>query len=97
MRKLASFLIVLFLVITIFSNAQAMDIWGKSEVPRITDPKNVPQTIEEIWGDYDKDYDKNNPLEAIIHKTWEREGDIVVNWVQITIGTFQGKKSIVCG
>jgi dienelactone hydrolase len=74
------------------------DIWGTGEVPRITDPKDVPRTIEEIWTGYEQNYDKNNPLEAKIHKTWEVEdGSIVVNWVQLTVGTFQGKKAIVCG
>ena len=85
------------LALSAMSNARAMDIWGRGEVPRITDPADVPRTIDEIWRDYNRSYDRNNPLEARIHKTWEREGDIVVNWVQITIGTFQGKKSIVCG
>lgn len=85
------------LALAVTSDAQTIDIWGKGEVPRITDTKHVPQTIDEIWKDYDESYDKNNPLEAKVHKTWQREGGIVVNWVQITIGSFQGKKSMVCG
>lgn len=75
----------------------AMDIWGKGDVPRITDPKDLPQTLTEMWKDYDLNFDKNNPLEAKIHKTWETSDNIVVNWVQLTMGTFQGQKSIVCG
>ncbi len=76
----------------------AMDIWGKGEVARITDAKHVPQNLEEIWKGYNASYDKHNPLEAKIHKTWEADnGAIVVNWVQLTVGTFQGKKTIVCG
>ena len=78
-------------------NAQAADIWGKGDVPRITDPKDLPQTLPELWKDYDANFDRYNPLEAKIHKTWETEDGIVVNWVQLTVGTFQGKKSIVCG
>jgi dienelactone hydrolase len=74
------------------------EIWGKGEVLRITDPQQVPGTLEEIWDGYEKDYDANNPLEVKVHKTWEVDGGaIVVNWVQMTLGTFQGKKSIVCG
>ena len=76
----------------------ATDIWGTGEVPRLTDPADVPQTLEEIWSGYEESYDKNYPLEAKIHKTWEVDnGAIVVNWVQLTVGTFQGKKAIVCG
>jgi len=76
----------------------AVDIWGTGEVPRLTDPANAPQTIEEIWSDYERHYDKHNPLEAKVHKTWERnDGRVVVNWVQLTVGTFQGKKALVCG
>ena len=78
-------------------SAQAAGIWGKGEVPRITDPKDVPLTLPEMWKDYNKSYDKHNPLEAKIHKTWETPDGIVVNWAQLTVGTFQGKKSIVCG
>ncbi|HMD54010.1 MAG TPA: hypothetical protein VKJ65_05640, partial [Phycisphaerae bacterium] len=77
--------------------ARAMDIWGMGEVPRITDPKDVPQTLPEMWKGYNESYDKNNPLEAKILKTWETQDGIVVNWVELTVGTFQGKKSIVCG
>ena len=76
----------------------ATDIWGTGEVPRLTDPADVPQTLEEVWSGYEQNYDKNYPLEAKIHKTWEVDnGTIVVNWVQLTVGTFQGKKAIVCG
>ena len=85
------------LVQTATSDAQTIEIWGMGEVPRITDPKHVPRTINEIWKDYDRSYDKNNPLEVKFHKTWQREGDIIVHWVQLTIGTFQGKKSMVSG
>jgi dienelactone hydrolase len=90
-------LCIVLLVQTATSDAQTIEIWGKGEVPRITDPKHVPRTIDEIWKDYNRSYDKNNPLEVKIHKTWRREGDIIVSWVQLTIGTFQGKKSTVCG
>ncbi len=79
------------------SAVMAMDIWGTGEVPRITDPKDVPRSIEEIWDGYNKHYDRHNPLEAVFHKAWEREGGIVVHWVQLTVGTFQGRKTIVCG
>jgi len=95
MRKLTNGLVALALGCSM--NAHAVDIWGKGDVPRITDPKDVPQTLTEMWKDYDANYDKNNPLEAKIHKTWETNDGIVVNWVQLTVGTFQGKKSIVCG
>jgi len=74
-----------------------MDIWGKGEVPSITDPKYVPRTLNEIWDAYEKDYDKNNPLEPVIHKTWETEDGIVVSWAQVTVGTFRGKKATICG
>ena len=74
-----------------------MDIWGKGEVPSITDSKDVPQTLEDIWSGYEKSYDTHNPLETKIHKTWKTEDGIVVNWVQITVGTFLGKKAVVCG
>jgi hypothetical protein len=95
MRKVTKGLVALALACSM--NTHAADIWGKGEVPRITDPKDVPQTLAEMWKDYDENYDKNNPLEAKIHKTWETKDGIVVNWVQLTVGTFQGKKSIVCG
>ena len=78
-------------------DVHAMDIWGKGEVPRITDPRDVLPTLPEMWKGYDDNYDKNNPLQAVVHKTWETKDGIVVNWVQLTVGTFQGKKSIVCG
>ena len=84
-------------VVTMSCSVQAVDIWGRGEVPRITDPKDVPQTIPEIWKDYNENYDRNNPLEAVVHKTWETKDGIVVNWVQMTVGTFQGRKSVVCG
>ena len=77
--------------------ADAMDIWGQGEVPRITNPADVPHTLEEIWSGYDAHYDTYNPLEVVIHKTWEVPGGVVVNWVQLTVGTFQGQKAIVCG
>ena len=77
--------------------ADAMDIWGQGEVPRITNPADVPHTLEEIWSGYDAHYDTHNPLEVVIHKTWEVPGGVVVNWVQLTVGTFQGQKAIVCG
>lgn len=80
------------------STVGATDIWGVGEVPRLTDPADVPQTIEEIWSGYEQSYDKNNPLEAKVYKTWEVDGgNIVVNWVQLTVGTFQGRKTLVCG
>ncbi len=76
----------------------AADIWGTAEVPRLTDPAQVPQRLEEIWTGYEQSYDGHNPLEATVHKTWEVDGGkIVVNWVQLTVGTFQGQKTIVCG
>jgi hypothetical protein len=78
--------------------AGTTDIWGTGEVPRLTDPADVPQTFDEIWTGYEKSYDQHNPLEAKIHKTWEVDGGhIVVSWVQLTVGTFQGKKAVVCG
>ena len=91
-----------FIALSCFGGASLLagtnDIWGGGEVPRLTDPANIPQTFEEIWPSYDKSYDQNNPLEAKIHKTWEVDGgQIVVNWVQLTVGTFQGKKAVVCG
>ncbi len=80
------------------SSGGEVDIWGTGEVPRLTDPADVPQTLEEIWTSYEQNYDKNNPLEVKVHKTWEvDDGAIVVNWVQLTVGTFQGKRTIVCG
>ncbi|RMD75023.1 MAG: hypothetical protein D6820_15530, partial [Lentisphaerae bacterium] len=76
----------------------AGDIWGKGEVPRITDPRDVPDTLEALWEGYNKNYDRYNPLEARILKRWQRDnGKIIVNWVQLTVGTFQGRKTIVCG
>jgi len=75
----------------------AMDIWGTGEVPSITDAKEVPRSLNEIWDAYEKDYDKNNPLEAKIHKTWETDDGIVVNWAQVTVGTFRGEKAVICG
>lgn len=89
----------MFLQVAAYSNAEwSIDIWGKGEVPRIADPHQVPGTLEEIWEGYEKNYDANNPQEVKIHKTWEVDGGaIVVNWAQFTLGTFQGKKSIVCG
>lgn len=85
------------ITLSLCSAAHAVDIWGKGEVPRITDSADVPRTLEAIWSGYERDYDKHNPLEAVTHKTWERKGSIVVNWLQLTVGTFQGKKAIVCG
>jgi dienelactone hydrolase len=90
-------LLALSLLVGMSHGIHAMDVWGKGEVPRITDPKDIPQTLPEMWKGYDESYDRNNPLEATIHKTWETKDGIVVNWVQLTIGTFQGKKSLVCG
>jgi dienelactone hydrolase len=81
----------------LFGSLEAADIWGQGEVPRITDPAEVPQTLEAIWSGYERAYDQHNPLEAVTHKTWETHDGIVVNWVQLTVGTFQGKKATVCG
>ncbi len=75
----------------------APDIWGKGEVPSITREKDVPRTLNEIWDAYEKDYDTYNPLEAKIHKTWETDDGIVVNWAQVTVGTFRGQKATICG
>ena len=94
MRRLA---IVLAFTFVFVHAVLGGDIWGTGEVPRLTDPGSVPQTLEEVWAGYEKNYDEHNPLEAIVHKTWQREGDIEVNWVQLTVGSFQGKKAIVCG
>jgi dienelactone hydrolase len=94
-RRLLSFL--LLAILAMVTRVHAFDIWGQGEVPRITDSKDVPQTLDELWKGYNESYDKNNPLEAKIHKTWETKDGIVVSWVQITVGTFQGKKAIVCG
>ncbi|TWU38883.1 Exo-poly-alpha-D-galacturonosidase precursor [Novipirellula aureliae] len=77
--------------------AAEMDIWGKGEVPSITDPNDVPQTLEDIWSGYEKSYDAHNPLEIKIHKTWKTNDGIVVNWVQMTVGTFLGEKAVICG
>ena len=87
----------LFLILIPHLAFGAMDIWGKGEVPSITETKDVPRTLHEIWDAYEKDYDKHNPLEAKIHKTWETEDGIVVNWAQVTVGTFRGKKAVICG
>ena len=98
MKKMRSVLWSIVIAVGIMSGrTQAMDIWGQGEVPRITDPRDVPQTLPEMWKGYDESYDKHNPLEAVIHKTWETQDGMVVNWVQISVGTFRGKKSIVCG
>ncbi|CAA7168016.1 Unannotated, partial [Lentimonas sp. CC21] len=75
----------------------AMDIWGKGEVPSISDPADVPRSLDAIWDVYEQDYDKYNPLEAKFHQTWETEDGIVMNWVQVTVGTFRGKKAVICG
>jgi len=73
------------------------DIWGAGEVPSITNQVDVPQNLSDIWDAYEKDYDKNNPLEPVIHKTWKTEDGIVVNWAQVTVGTFRGEKAVICG
>jgi dienelactone hydrolase len=87
-----------FSLVCLSQTVNASNIWGTGEVPRITKPENVPQTLEEIWSGYEQTYDKYNPLEAKFHKTWEVDNQkIVVNWVQLTVGTFQGKKATVCG
>jgi alpha-L-fucosidase 2 len=75
----------------------ATDIWGTGEVPSISDTNDVPRTLHAIWDAYEKDYDEHNPLEAKIHKTWETDDGIVVNWAQVTVGTFRGKKAVICG
>lgn len=94
-------LIISIIAISCFDSSllfAATDIWGFGEVPRLSNPADVPQTLEEIWSGYEQSYDQNNPLEVKIHKTWEVDnGNIVVNWVQLTVGTFQGKKAVVCG
>ena len=87
----------LFLILTPYLVAAAPDIWGTGEVPSITDRKDVPRTLNAIWDAYEKDYDRHNPLEVTIHKTWETEGDIIVHWAQVTVGTFRGEKAVICG
>jgi hypothetical protein len=97
-QNIRKWMVLLGLLLTAFSITEAAtELWGRGEVPRLTDPADVPMTLEEIWTGYEQSYDKNNPLEAKIHKTWEVAGDVVVNWVQLTVGTFQGKKLVVCG
>ena len=71
MNKMRSVLCLSLIVVGAISPCiHAMDIWGKGEVPRIADPKDLPQTLSEMWKGYDESYDKNNPLEAVVHKTW---------------------------
>ena len=53
---------VLIVVLACCPVADAMDIWGQGEVPRITNPADVPHTLEEIWSGYDAHYDTHNPL-----------------------------------
>ena len=53
----------------------------------------VPQTIEEIWGDYDP---RQEPLEAETLKEWETDG-VVCRIVRFRIGVFKGSKSVMAG
>jgi len=74
----------------------ADSLWGKGEVPRLTDPASVPQTLEALWSGYEAAYDQHNPLEVEILKTWEEDG-IRLHVVRFTVGTFQGKKAKLAG
>ena len=87
----------LLLIFTTQLALGATDIWGTGEVPSITNAEDVPRTLNEIWDTYEADYDTHNPLEAKIHKTWETDDGIVVNWAQVTVGTFRGHKAVICG
>ncbi|MFN0054276.1 MAG: dienelactone hydrolase family protein [Planctomycetales bacterium] len=53
----------------------------------------VPQTVEEIWGDYDP---QREPVEAEVLKEWE-EGEVVCRIVRFRIGIFKGVKSVMGG
>ena len=49
----------------------------------------VPQSVEELWGDYDPD---REPLDVNVVREWNEDG-CVIKYITYTIGTFKGEKS----
>lgn len=77
----------------VFSYVFLAPILAEDEtLPPLVDGK-VPQTPEEIWGDYDP---QKEPIEAETVKEWEVEG-VVLRVVRYRVGVFKGAKSIMAG
>jgi len=85
-----------FFALALSSSFAAGDIWGAGSVPAIESAEDVPRSLEQLWSGYEEDYDRRNPLETEILKTWEEDG-IVYNVVRFTVGVFRGEKAKLAG
>ena len=84
-------ILLITFVLTLFSNlcSFAQDVKNESFSP-LTNGK-VPQTLEELWKDYDP---RKEPLDIEIIKEWEEDG-VVMQVLRYRIGIFKGKKAMM--
>ena len=65
-----------------------MIVSAADSLPPLGDGK-VPQTLDELWGNYDP---RKEPLDTTVVREW-KEGAVTCRYVVFTIGTFKGKAS----
>lgn len=66
---------------------------GDDETLRPLVGGKAPDSVDEIWSDYDP---RREPLEVEVLKEWE-EDELVCRIVRYRVGVFKGKKAVVAG
>ncbi len=83
--------ILIIILLTLFSHGHTFAQSLKNETfPPLKD-RNVPQTIEELWKDYDP---RKEPLDTEILKEW-MEDNVVMKVIRYRIGIFKGQKAMM--
>jgi dienelactone hydrolase len=62
-------------------------IWLQFAAATLAAAAGVPQSVEELWSDFDP---RQDPLDVRVVRQWE-EDDVVFRYVTYHIGTFQGR------
>lgn len=83
--------ILIIILLTLFSHGRTFAQSLNNETfPPLKD-RNVPQTIEELWKDYDP---RKEPLDTEILKEW-MEDNVIMKVVRYRIGIFKGQKAMM--
>lgn len=83
--------LLIIILLTLFSNGYTFAQSLINETfPPLKD-RNVSQTIEELWKDYDP---KKEPLDTEILKEW-MEDNVVMKVIRYRIGIFKGQKAMM--
>ena len=88
MKNKANWSLSLLLLLLITVNS-----CNKGDTLKPLDAKNLPQSVEELWQDFDP---RKEPLDVEVLHEWE-EDSVKLQVVRFRVGVFKGKKAMVAG